>query len=69
MPAVALVASVPGTCADLHARLGHIPLQRIRCHPAPGTATEAEVLVHFHGEKRLCELVDGVLPALFLPSW
>ena len=49
------------TLADLHERLGSVPLQRIRCHPAPGTATEADVLVYPRGEKHLCELVDGVL--------
>ena len=38
-----------------------MPLSRIRCHPAPGTATEADVLVYPQGEKRLYELVDGVL--------
>jgi Uma2 family endonuclease len=41
--------------------LGGIPLARIRCRPAPGTATEADVLVRSNGEKRLLELVDGVL--------
>lgn len=49
------------TLADLHTRLGGIPLKRIRFHPAPGTATEADVLPTPHGEKRLLELVDGVL--------
>jgi Uma2 family endonuclease len=49
------------TLADLVARLGHVPLERIRLHPAPGTATEADVLVRPGDEKRLCELVDGVL--------
>ena len=29
--------------------------------PAPGTATEADVLIRPNGEKRLLELVDGVL--------
>ncbi len=57
----ALVSPAIETLADLHARLGHVPLQRIRCHPAPGTATEADVLVYPRGEKRLYELVDGVL--------
>jgi Uma2 family endonuclease len=56
-----LGAPVIETLADLHARLGNVPLQRIRCHPAPGTATEADVLVYPRGEKRLYELVDGVL--------
>jgi len=41
--------------------LGWVPLDRIRCQPAPGTATEADVLVDPQGEKRLYELVDGVL--------
>jgi Uma2 family endonuclease len=49
------------TLADLHERLGRVPLHRIRCRPAPGTATEADVLVYPRGEKRLYELVDGVL--------
>ncbi len=49
------------TLADLHRRLGGIPLERIRCHPAPGTATEADVLHRPNGEKRLFELVHGVL--------
>src|SRR6266498_1901321 len=51
----------PETLADLHQRLGGVPLDRIRCQPAPGTATEADVLVRPNGEKRLFELVDRVL--------
>lgn len=49
------------TLADLQARLGDIPLQRIRFRPPPGTATEQDVLAVHAREKRLCELVDGVL--------
>jgi Uma2 family endonuclease len=49
------------TLADLLDRLGHVPPERIRLHPAPGTATEDDVLVRPGGEKRLCELIDGVL--------
>ena len=59
-----MAATVPAhlvTLADLLNRLGHVPLERIRLHPAPGTATEDDVLVCPGGEKRLCELVDGVL--------
>jgi Uma2 family endonuclease len=44
------------TLADLVDRLGGIPLTRIRLHPAPGTATEEDV-VRF----RCCELLDGVI--------
>src|SRR5262245_22829843 len=49
------------TLADLQARLGGIPLHRIRFRPAPGTATEKDVLEVYRREKRLCELVDGTL--------
>jgi Uma2 family endonuclease len=48
------------TVADLLDRLG-VPPDRIRLYPAPGTATEADVLASIKSEKRLCELVDGVL--------
>ena len=61
MTTVALGSPVIETLADLHEHLGHVPLSRIRYHPAPGTATEADVLVYPKGEKRLYELVDGVL--------
>jgi len=49
------------TLADLLERLGGVPPERIRWHPVPGTATEADVLVRPDGEKRLYELIDGVL--------
>lgn len=48
----------PETFADLHARLGGVPLERIRMTPPPGTATEDD-LESFQGP--LCELIDGVL--------
>jgi Uma2 family endonuclease len=48
------------TVADMLDRLG-VPPERIRLHPPPGTATEADVLASPDGERRLCELVDGVL--------
>jgi Uma2 family endonuclease len=49
------------TLADLWVRLGRIPLERIRLHPAPGTATEDDVVRADEDENRLCELVDGTL--------
>jgi Uma2 family endonuclease len=49
------------TLADLRKRLGGIPLDRIWFHPAPGTATERDVLEAEAHENRLCELVDGTL--------
>ena len=47
--------------ADLQDHLGGIPLDRIRLYPQPGTATEEDVIRAAEGEKRLCELIDGVL--------
>ena len=41
--------------------VGSISPARIRVHPPPGTATPEDVLACDAGEKRLCELVDGVL--------
>ena len=50
------------TLADLMDRLGNVPLERIRLHPFPGTATIADVARLCDREpKCLCELVDGVL--------
>jgi hypothetical protein len=49
------------TLADLRQRLGGIPLERIWFHPAPGTATEKDVVEAEARENRLCELVDGTL--------
>jgi len=49
------------TLADLRKRLGGIPLERIWFRPAPGTATEKDVVEVEEHENRLCELVDGTL--------
>src|SRR5580692_2020147 len=49
------------TLADLRRRLGGISLERIWFHPAPGTATEKDVVKAEQRENRLCELVDGTL--------
>jgi len=49
------------TLADLMKRLGDVPLQRVRYHPAPGTASVQDLLDLRSGETRLCELVDGVI--------
>jgi Uma2 family endonuclease len=48
--------------AELMERLGGVPLERIRMEAPPSTATEKDVLAIRAGlERRLCELVDGVL--------
>src|SRR5215472_13681135 len=50
------------TVADLLEYLGQIPPERILVRPAPGLATEADVLVALEApRKRICELIDGVL--------
>jgi Uma2 family endonuclease len=48
--------------AEVMERIGDVPLERIRWRPAPGTATEKDVIAALNApNKRLCELVDGVL--------
>lgn len=49
------------TLAEMVARLGDVPLHRIRSKPAPGTATEADLIELAERHGILCELVDGVL--------
>jgi Uma2 family endonuclease len=49
------------TVADLLGHLGDIAPSRVRLQPAPGTATEQDVLDVHAREGRLCELVDNVL--------
>jgi Uma2 family endonuclease len=49
------------TLADLLDQLGGVPLDRVRFHPLPGTATVEDVLEIEARENRLCEFVDGVL--------
>ena len=49
------------TLADLFERFGPMPAARIRMVPRPGTATVQDVLAIHRREKRLCELVDGIL--------
>jgi Uma2 family endonuclease len=48
------------TLADVRKHLG-VPLHRIRLFPAPGLATERDLLAAADHEDRLCELIDGVL--------
>lgn len=62
MTAVATSTTTIETLADLLEQLGDIAPDRVRFHPAPGTATEEDVLALRNSpEHRLCELVDGVL--------
>src|SRR5690242_18446548 len=49
------------TIAELLHDLGDIPAERIWLVPAPGTATEQDVVQAHDKHNRLCELVDGTL--------
>ncbi|HKA06671.1 MAG TPA: Uma2 family endonuclease [Gemmataceae bacterium] len=50
------------TFADLLDDLGQVPPERILLTPAPGTATEADLLrLSGLSNRRICELVDGTL--------
>jgi len=49
------------TAVRLAERFGPIPMNRIRTSPPPGLATEDHVIEIHDRERRLCELVDGVL--------
>lgn len=46
---------------DILAALDRIPARRIRTHPAPGTATEADWLKLHDASDRLYELIEGTL--------
>jgi Uma2 family endonuclease len=49
------------TAEELAARIGAVPLWRVRTDPSPGSATEADVERIRRDEDRICELIDGVL--------
>jgi Uma2 family endonuclease len=57
------------TLADVLRQLGGISPRRIRFHPAPGTATEHDVIAIRDRERRLFELVDGVLVEKVMGYW
>lgn len=49
------------TAAELAARVGDVPLRRVRTDPTPGSAVEADVERILREEDRICELIDGIL--------
>jgi Uma2 family endonuclease len=52
----------PPISPELWASIGHVPAGRIFIEPAPGEATEADVIAARHlPERWICELIDGVL--------
>lgn len=57
-----LEAPEKATLDDLLEELGGIPANRVLLRPAPGTATEADVVRLLHSPARIiCELIDGTL--------
>ena len=54
---------------DLHNALGRVPLNRIRMHPFPGSATEEDLLSPANAGGVTCELVDGVLVEKAMGTW
>jgi len=61
MASVTASPTVDWTAADLVERFGPVPLHRVRHDPAPGSATERDVVEIHDREDRLYELADGVL--------
>jgi Uma2 family endonuclease len=57
------------TLADVLRQLGGISPRRIRFRPAPGTATERDVVNIRDRERRLFEQVDGVLVEKVMGYW
>ena len=57
------------TLADVLQQLGGISPRRIRFRPAPGTATEDDVIKIRDRERRLFELIDGVLVEKVMGYW
>jgi Uma2 family endonuclease len=55
--------------ADVQQRLDGIPAERIRTFPAPGTATEEDVLRVRARTDRICELIDGILVEKVMSSF
>jgi len=49
------------TVADMLEQLGNVPANRVLLVPAPGTATEQDLLYVLDHQDRICELIDGVL--------
>jgi Uma2 family endonuclease len=57
------------TIGDVLLKMPDVPPERIRLVPTPGTATEADVVRIRSEEKRLFELVDGILVEKGMGFW
>lgn len=61
MAATATTKPRYATIDDVMARVGYVPLARVRMFPTPGTATANDLLDPAIVGDRGCELVDGIL--------
>ncbi len=61
MPRIRSPFPKDATLADALKQLGGVSPRRVRMHPAPGTATEDDLLTVLDHGNRLCELVDATL--------
>ncbi|MGH7169330.1 MAG: Uma2 family endonuclease [Gemmataceae bacterium] len=61
MPRIRSPFPQDATLADVLKQLGGVSPRRVRMHPAPGTATEGDLLAVLDHGNRLCELIDGIL--------
>lgn len=61
MTTMATATAAPDTLAEVWEHLRDIHPNRVRFRPAPGTATEEDVVALHDREGRLYELADGVL--------
>ena len=69
LPVPIRTQSVDWTAADLMQRFGPMPLARVRMSPAPGTASEDDVVRIHDSESRLFELVDATLLEKTMGTW
>jgi Uma2 family endonuclease len=58
---LSIAAPMEWTVADVQTQLAGFPANRIRTYPAPGTATEDDVLEAQARSNCICELIDGIL--------
>lgn len=61
MPRIRSPFPQDATLANALKQLGGVSPRRVRMHPAPGTATERDLLAVLDHGNQLCELVDGIL--------
>ena len=64
-----ITVAAEATLADVLQQLGGVSPRRVRCNPPLGTATENDVIQIRARERRLFELVHGVLVEKVMGYW